>query len=209
MKHDNSMIGLRDGIRELASEDALDARELAALRRLATGAPENPSRRLWLGAAAGLGVAAIGGWWGSKVVFDRGNAQRLADEIAASHLRATPLDVVSSDLNELRETFASLGFKLLDAAELEDVPGTLVGGRFGSVASVPAAMLRYRQDSGFITVYQARYDAHRHRGAADMDAGEPGVIRYAGGVDVCLCRSQGVLIAVANRAAGMQHGSDA
>lgn len=197
MKHEDSTVRLMDGIRELAGEDQLDARELAQLRRLAEGAPENPSRRLWLGAAAGLGAAAIGGWWGLGVLQGRSNTQRLADEIAAKHLRAEPLDIVSGDLAELREAFASLGFSLLDPAEVEDVPGTLVGARFSSVASAPAAMLRYQTETGFISVHQARYDAERHYGAADMDRGEPGAVRYSAGVEVCLCHTHGVLIAVA------------
>lgn len=198
MKHENSSVRLKDAIRELAGEDALDGRELAQLRQLAEGAPENPSRRLWLGAAAaGLGAAAIGGWWGIGVLQGRNNTQQLADEIAAKHLRAAPLDIVSGDLAELREAFASLGFSLLDPAAVEDVPGQLVGARFSSVASAPAAMLRYQTESGFISVHQARYDAERHYGAADMDRGEPGAVRYSAGVEVCLCHTHGVLIAVA------------
>ncbi|NGP53123.1 hypothetical protein [Thioalkalivibrio sp. XN8] len=197
MKHDTTTVSLKEGIRELASEDALDARELAQLRRLAADTPADPSRRLWLGAAAGLGVAAVGGWWGIGVMQARGNTQRLADEIAAQHLRAEPLDIVSGDLGELREVFASLGFNLLDPAEVEDVPGTLVGARFSSVAATPAAMLRYRTETGFISVHQARYDAERHYGAADMDRGEPGAVRYSAGVEVCLCHTHGVLLAVA------------
>lgn len=198
MKQGNSRIGLRQGIRELVREDALNAAELGQLRRLARGSLSNPARRLWLGAAAGFGVAAVSGYWAAALVFRSGNAQRLADEIANYHLRAAPLDVVSGDLARLRRTFASLGFSLLDAAEVEDVPGKLIGGRFCSVATVPAAMLRYRTEAEMITVYQARHDSRRHHGVADMDAGEAGEVRYAGGVRVCLCQSQGVLLAVAS-----------
>ncbi len=198
MKQDSSKVGLRQGIRELVHQDALSTAELSRLRRLADGAPSNPARRRWLGAAAGVGLAAAGGFWVSALVQRTGNAQRLADEIAINHLRVAPLDVPSGDLARLREAFASLGFSLLDATEVEGVPGELVGGRFCSVASVPAAMLHYRTDAGVITVYQARHDARRHYGAADMDAGEPGKVRYSGGVKVCLCHSQGVLLAVAS-----------
>jgi anti-sigma factor RsiW len=201
MKQDHSKVKLRDGIRELVNEDSLDSRELSRLRGLAEGAPSNPSRRLWLGAAAGIGVAAFVGHRGFTVFSQSSNAQRLADEIALNHLRAAPLDVVSGDLGRLREAFASLGFNLLDAAEVEGVPGTLMGGRFCSLASAPAAMLRYKSDPGIVTVYQARHDPRRHSGVADMDRGEPRVIRYAGGVEVCLCKTQGVLIAVANQGA--------
>jgi anti-sigma factor RsiW len=198
MKKDSSRLGLRQGIRELVHQDALSGAELARLRRLAEGSPSNPARRLWLGAAAGVGLAATSGFWVAALVQRTGNAQRLADEIAINHLRVAPLDVASGDLARLREVFASLGFSLLDAAEVEGVPGKLAGGRFCSVASVPAAMLRYQTEAGVITVYQARHDARRHYGTADMDAGEPGNVRYSGGVKVCLCKSHGVLLAVAS-----------
>jgi hypothetical protein len=51
----------------------------------------------------------------------------------------------------------------------------------------------WRLGSGFNLLDAAEVD-----GAAGTDGGEPGVVRYAGGVRVCLCRSQGVLIAVAS-----------
>ncbi|MFU8895364.1 MAG: hypothetical protein ACNA8J_03155 [Gammaproteobacteria bacterium] len=197
MKQDKSKVGLREGIRELVRADELDVAELAKLHRLSQSAPSNPARRRWLGAAAGFGVAAMTGYFGSTLVARSGNAQRLADEIAVNHLRIAPLDIASGDLDRARDAFASLGFHLLDAAEVENLAGTLMGGRFCSVASVPAAMLRYRTETGVATVYQARHDPHRHRGVANLDAGEPGVMRYAGGVEVCLCRTQGVLIAIA------------
>lgn len=215
MKPDQTPVPLKKGIREIVAEESLDTAELATLRRLARdAAPENapasssqiadPSRRRWLSVAAGVGIAAVAGMVGASLVgrSDRpggqANAQALAEEIAYNHLRDAPVDIASGDLSHLRQGFARLGFQLLDATEIEGVPGVLVGGRFCSVASVPAAMLRYRADTGMITVYQALYDPRRHRGAADMDAGMPGNVRHARGVEVCLCHTQGVLLAVAS-----------
>ena len=217
MRYDQTPVPLKEGLREIVAEDGLEAAELAQLRRLAQGAapvgtpasvldhrPADPSRRRWLSLAAGVGVAAVAGVVGANLVGrggsagEQANAQALAEEIAYNHLRDAPLDIASGELLRLREGFARLGFSLLDAAEVEGVPGVLMGGRFCSVASVPAAMLRYRTDEGVITVYQALYDPRRHRGAADMDAGMPGNVRHARGVSVCLCHTQGVLLAVAS-----------
>lgn len=214
MTQERTQTPLKDGIREIVAEDRLAAGELAQLRRLVEGqaaaaapvavadpeAPANPSRRRWLSIAAGVGIAGVAGVLGANLVGRGGsaNAQALAEEIAYNHLRTAPLDIASGELDRLRDGFARLGFNLLDAAEVEGVPGTLMGGRFCSVASVPAAMLRYRTDAGVITVYQALYDPRRHRGAADMDAGMPGNVRHARGVSVCLCHTQGVLLAVAS-----------
>lgn len=216
MRREHTSVPLKEGIREIIAEESLEAAELAQLRRLAEGATKttgpaatgerlaDPSRRRWLSVAAGVGVATVAGVLGANLVGRGGrtggqaNAQALAEEIAYNHLRDAPLDIASGELPRLREGFARLGFRLLDAAEVEGVPGELMGGRFCSVASVPAAMLRYRTDEGVITVYQALYDPRRHRGAADMDAGVPGNIRHARGVEVCLCHTQGVLLAVAS-----------
>jgi hypothetical protein len=211
MRHEETHTSLREGIRDIVNEDRLDESELARLRLLAetpptpvVDRPADPSRRRWLSVAAGAGIAAVAGVVGASLVGRGGNtgvqanAQALAEEIAYNHLRIAPLDYASGDLVRLREGFATLGFNLLDAAEVEGVPGVLMGGRLCSVASVPAAMLRYRTDAGVVTVYQALFDAQRHLGAADMDAGMPGNVRHARGVEVCLCHTQGVLLAVAS-----------
>ncbi|MCC5870571.1 MAG: hypothetical protein JJU27_18890 [Gammaproteobacteria bacterium] len=193
----DSRVGLRQGIRELVEEERLDDAQLARLRALVDGRPDRPSRRRWLGAAAALGGVAATGYLATTLTGRADNAQRMAEEIAYNHLALAPLDFVSTNLDSLRDAFAVLGFRLLDAQALEDVPGTLMGGRFCSVASVPAALLRYRSETGVTTVYQARHDRRLHRGTADMDAGAPGVLRRARGVEVCLCHSQGVLLAQA------------
>lgn len=216
MRHEHTSVPLKEEVRAIVAEESLDIAELAQLRRLVQGAapttgpvaaqdrPADPSRRRWLSVAAGVGVATVAGVVGANLVVRGGrtgsqaNAQALAEEIAYNHLRDAPLDIASGELSRLREGFARLGFNLLDAVEVEGVPGVLMGGRFCSVASVPAAMLRYRTDEGVITVYQSLYDPRRHRGAADMDAGVPGNVRHSRGVKVCLCHTQGVLLAVAS-----------
>ncbi|TVQ41441.1 MAG: hypothetical protein EA370_02040 [Wenzhouxiangella sp.] len=198
MNRRQKAVSLRQGVRDLAEQQTLSSDELRKLRALGDGKPALPSRRRWLAVAAGLGAVSLGGFLGSALIGRGSQAQAMADEIAANHLRAAPMDFDQASLNELRVAFAGLGFNLLDAAEVEGVPGELAGGRFCSVASVPAAMLRYRSEQGLITVYQARFDPERHRGAADMDRGQAGNVIYSGGVKVCLCHTQGVLLATAS-----------
>lgn len=197
MSQRNKTSSLRQGVRDLADQHTLSSDELRRLRELADDKPAMPSRRRWLAVAAGLGAVSLGGILGPALVGRGNHGQAMADEIAYNHLRQAPLDF-EAGLNELRREFARLGFSLLDAAEVENVPGELVGGRLCSVASVPAAMLQYRSDQGPITVYQARFDPQRHRGAADMDRGQPGNVIYSAGVKVCLCHTQGVLFATAS-----------
>lgn len=189
---------LRTGIQAIAERDALSADELADLHQLAHGAPADPSRRRWLAAAASLGAISAAGYFGLSSLSESSNLQRMAEEVAGKHLQAAPLDLLSDDLEQTREVFAALGFHLLDAAEIEGVPGELLGGRFCSLASIPAAHLRYRDGDRVYTVYQARYDRSHHQGAAAMDRGESGAVRHIGGVEVCICHTQGVVLAIAS-----------
>lgn len=200
MNRNDERIPLRQAIREQAAQDQLDPIELARLRQLSEGTLASPARRRWLTAAAAIGGSAVIGPWVFGMLGNADNAQRLAGEIAYNHLASSPLDVTSGDLVTLRAAFARLGFSLLDPRSILNVPGELVGGRFCSVASVPAALLRYHSDDGISTVYQARFDPKLHRGAADLEAGEPRVIRHARGVSVCLCNVQGLLLAIASPA---------
>lgn len=198
MNSRNKAKTLRQGVRELSDQHLLSADELRALRALGNAKPAVPSRRHWLTMAAGLGAVSLGGVLGVKLVGRDNRGRALADEIAYNHLRAVPLDFERACLDELRRDFAHLGFNLLDVAEIENVPGVLAGGRACSVASVPAAKLQYRKERGAITVYQARFDPVRHRGAADMDRGQPGNVIYSGGIRVCLCHTQGIFFATAS-----------
>lgn len=189
---------LRQAVSELAEENSLSPSELEQLREISRDQPALPSRRRWLSVAAGVGAVSLGGLLGVGLMGRGNQAYAMAEEIAFNHLRGAPLDIQSGDLEELRRAFAGLGFGLLDAAEVENVPGQLAGGRFCSVAAVPAAMLIYQTDHGPVTVYQARFDERRHRGAANMDRGEPGHVIFSAGVKVCLCHTRGILLATAS-----------
>lgn len=198
MSKDRQSLPLKEAVRELSEEHSLDSHELEQLRGLSGGVVALPSRRRWLGIAASMSLVSVAGIFGASLISVGNNAHAMAEEIAFNHLRPTPLDIESSSLDELRRTFSRLGFNLLDAAEVEEVPGELLGGRFCSVSSVPAARLTYLSAEGPISVYQTRFDDRHHRGAAAMDEGEPGNVIYSRGVKVCLCHTRGVFFATAS-----------
>jgi len=198
MSRDRDNVLLKDAIKELVQENSLESDELGQLKELSETQPAIPSRRRWLAVAAGMGAVSMAGIFGVNLIGVGNNAYAMAEEIASNHLRPAPLDVESASLDELRREFAGLGFSLVDAAQVENVPGQLLGGRFCSVASTPAARLTYLDSAGPITVYQSRFDERHHQGAADMDRGEPGNVIYSRGVKVCLCHTRGVLLATAS-----------
>lgn len=198
MSRDLNTLPLRQAICELVEQDRLQADEIARLRRLAeANRPTRPDRRRWLAAAALGGTAVLGGFWFTSARVRGDNTQSMADEIAWNHRADTPLDLLASNLDELSRLLPDLGFDLRDAQALEGIPGALVGARHCTVASVPALQLRYRNGDDLYSVYQARFDRQRHRGAADISAGQAPVIRHANGVTVCLCNFHGVLVAFA------------
>jgi anti-sigma factor RsiW len=147
--------------------------------------------------AAALAASAGLGFWASRQFRDGDNLQHLADEIAYNHLVAKPLDVTGGSMDALRPAFRPLGFSLAEDPRLDAVRGRLVGGRFCSVASVPAALLRYESETSATTVYQALYDNQRHRDVPDSDSGQPPAERHARGVRVQLWQRSGLLVAVA------------
>lgn len=198
---------LRDAVRQQTERHALNPAQLKALHSLQNeSAPVDAGRRRVLrgGVAAGvLAMTGAGVLWHAR---DPGDAvQQLADEIAVNHLQPKPLDAMGETPDALRPAFESLGFRLADDPRLQQIDGRLLGGRYCSVASVPAALLRYEpvadyptdRTTGHTTVYQARFDARRHRGVPERAAPDFEVC-HARGVRVCLWQAQGLLFAMAS-----------
>jgi hypothetical protein len=189
---------LREALQRQSEMHNLSPEQLKALRSLQReDAPVDIGRRRWLqgGLAAGaLAATASGFLWHRARLGDP--LQVLADEIAFNHLQPKPLDALGNTLDALRPAFEPLGFRLADDPRLQQIKGQLRGGRYCSVASVPAALLRYEHAGGHTTVYQARFHAQRHRGVPDIAAPDFEVC-HARGVRVCLWQSQGLLFAMA------------
>ncbi len=199
MSSPKEQIPLKQGIAELFSEHSLDATQLRQLRATADqGLPQQPHRRRWLSAAAVL-VAGTGlGIWATRRGPGEQNLMLMADEVAYNHLTYRTVDVEGSSIAALRPAFASLGFSLLDAPFDPVLEGAeLIGGRFCTVASVPAVQLRYRAAEGDVTLCQARFDPVRHREAPDMAVAAAPAVLHARGMRVSLCHMQGVFVAVA------------
>ncbi len=198
MNESQSNLPLKDAVQQQTRQHALSADQLRALKSLAaTPQRVDRRRRQLLGAtavAATVSTVSLAGWLWSRQLSPDENRQRLAAEIAYNHLQPKPLDAVGTTLEALRPAFASLGFRLADDPRLALVKGTLRGGRFCSVGSVPAALLRYESERGHATVYQARFDPDRHYGVHERQPPEFDLCA-ARGIEVCLWRSQGLLFA--------------
>jgi hypothetical protein len=198
MSNSREKIPLKQGVAELFCDQSLTTAQLRQLRAAADqGLPQQPERRRWLGAAAVLVAGAGLGVWAVRRTPGEQNLMLMAEEIAYNHLSYRIMDVAGASIAELRPAFAPLGFALLDAPSDPALEGgELIGGRFCSVASVPAVQLRYRTAGGDVTMCQARFDPVRHRQTPDMAVSAPAMV-HARGMRVSLCHMQGVLLAIA------------
>lgn len=191
---------LKQAIREHVAQQSLDADQLTALQEIATTAPIKRSRRPYrlAGAlAASLLVATL-----IFSFFQTGGQDNLVDEIAAevvdNHLHLKPLEIVSGDINDVRDYFTRLDFRPIESRYLQDIGLQLMGGRYCSLQGITAAQLRFKNLGGddLHTLYQVGYDPAIYHGLPLYDEGEPPVSTYVNGVRVTLWVEKGILFAL-------------
>ncbi|GAA5216078.1 hypothetical protein ACFSJ3_09970 [Corallincola platygyrae] len=159
---------------------------------------QKAQRPLWLAWAASVFICALAlAWWlpGSQSLrIDL--AQQIADEVVANHIKLKPLEVVSSEMGQVKRYFTELSFnpfssqRLLGSWQLE-------GGRYCSIQGIDAAQLRYTDSQGQLhTQYQVP-DSPRWLEAFASDEGAGGGVttRFSAGYRVAMWREKGVLFA--------------
>ncbi len=198
---------LKEAVRRVSEADSPSDRELLEFRDLLHAGEiarvTIPNRRAYSRLvpvlAASLVFSMLAGLWLGFPINTDNRVALLASEIAGNHLAAKGLDIEARTIADLRETFATLGFSVQELPPGRQ-PGQLEGGRFCSVQTVPAALLRYQLGaggSGHGTVYQAPYLPEQHGRLPDIDQGEDPVMAMARGVAVELWTSRGLLFAIA------------
>ena len=126
-------------------------------------------------------------------------AQRIADEVALNHLKLKPLDVEAEQMPVLAAYFNRLDFAVRDSSLIAEIDGMrLLGGRYCSVLTVPAAQLRLQRTTGqVLTLYEALFDPQVFPSLPSLDHGEPPLVRYARGIRVAIWVEKGVLFVLA------------
>jgi len=147
-------------VRAKADYHAAPASLAARLRKAVPSAPQAPRRAWrwqWLRPAAALAAVAAVTWAATFAWLRPGSDDRVADEILASHVRATLanrlFDVASADQHTVKPWLSS---RLPFSPPVADFSGQgfeLVGARFEYIAGHPAGALVYKRRQHMIDVF--------------------------------------------------------
>lgn len=137
--------------------DALAAQLRESLPALPEAARSRPRWRAWLGQAAALAAVALVTWVAAVAYLRPGDEERIAQEVIASHVRATlanhPWDVASSDQHTVKPWLsARLSFSP-PVADLSAHGYELRGARLDYLSGQPVAVLVYQRRLHSIEVY--------------------------------------------------------
>lgn len=204
---------LKQAVRHHYEQRALSMSQLERLEALmAVDAPKPAGRRLmeksWVGWSAAAAIAAL-----LAVITllppgpldDTPMTERIAMEVARNHIKLKPLDVETDSMERIRRYFTDLEFvpvksQLLASSNLE-----LLGGRYCSVQSVPAAQLRVSaaDKNSLQTLYQSEYRKDVFGPLPVLENGGVPVVVNVKGISVRIWVEKGLLFAL-TEAAGLE-----
>jgi hypothetical protein len=133
-----------------------------------------------------------------SLVDDIPMTERIAAEVALNHIKLKPLDIETDNMDGIRRYFSDLEFvpvesRLLTSANLE-----LLGGRYCSIQSLPAAQLRIasRDSRRLRTLYQTEYRKDLFGPLPVLENGEAPVDINVKGIAVRIWTEKGLLFAM-------------
>jgi len=124
--------------------------------------------------------------------------ERIALEVARNHIKLKPLDVETDSMEGIRHYFTDLEFVPAESSLLAGADLELVGGRYCSIQSVPAAQLRItvpysnRQQ----TLYQTEYQKDVFGPLPVLERGHAPVTVNVKGITVRIWVEKGLLFAL-------------
>ncbi|MEA2078765.1 MAG: hypothetical protein U9P00_02715 [Pseudomonadota bacterium] len=202
---------LKQAVREYFERDELSTDQLERLEALMAGDEQRPADRLrrlpgsvlgWSMAAAIAALLAIFVILPPNLVEDTPMTERIAMEVARNHIKLKPLDVETDNMDGIRRYFTDLEFvpvksQLLASSNLE-----LLGGRYCSIQSVPAAQIRVmRADSNRLqTLYQSEYRKDVFGPLPVLENGDLPVAVRVKGITVRIWVEKGLLFALTDEA---------
>jgi hypothetical protein len=125
-------------------------------------------------------------------------AERIALEVARNHIKLKPLDVETGTMKGIRRYFTDLEFVPVESSLLASADLELLGGRYCSVQSIPAAQLRLTTpgSDGLQTLYQAEYRKDILGPLPVLEEGDHPINISVKGVSVRIWVEKGLLFAL-------------
>ena len=158
---------LKQAVRQHFEQRSLSTGQLERLDALmAVNTPGPAGRRLiaksligWPAAVAIAALLAVIVLLPPGSVDDVPMTERIAMEVARNHVKLKPLDVETDNMDGIRRYFTDLEFAPVKSQLLASSNLELLGGRYCSIQSVPAAQLRVSAPDkhGLKTLYQSEY----------------------------------------------------
>jgi hypothetical protein len=128
--------------------------------------------------------------------------ERIALEVARNHIKLKPLDVETDNMEGIRGYFSDLEFVPAESALLASADLELVGGRYCSIQSVPAAQLRITvpYSNRLQTLYQTEYRKDIFGPLPVLEKGNAPVTVIVKGITVRIWVEKGLLFALTDEA---------
>jgi hypothetical protein len=202
---------LKPAVRDHFEQHTLSTERLERLEALmAVNAPGQASRRRRAAPLVGWSaIIAIAVLLAVIVLFPPGQfedipmTERIALEVAHNHIKLKPLDVETGSMDGIRRYFTDLEFVPAESSLLASADLELLGGRYCSVQSVPAAQLRVTSpgSNSLQTLYQTEYRKDIFGPLPVLENGEAPVTVNVKGITVRIWVEKGLLFALAEAAA--------
>lgn len=196
---------LKQVTREHLSQRQLTGKQLdhlMAMQQTAAGKPEQkpPCRQArWIPAAlvATLLLLVLAGTvW---LALPQANMPELiANEVVHNHLNLKPLEVRSTNIDDILRYFEKLDFTPVQSRLIADAGLQMIGGRYCSIQGIDAAQIRLRPDDGdqLQSLYQTVYDPRVFKDLPRIEQGDPPIELYVKGVKVRVWVEKGLLFAM-------------
>jgi hypothetical protein len=197
---------LKQAVRDHFEQRALSKDRLERLESLQKINAPRPTARhsIVKPLIAGSVAAAIAAFLVITLLFPPGSmdsipmTERIALEVARNHIKLKPLDVETNSMDGIRQDFTDLEFIPAESSLLASADLELVGGRYCSIQSVPAAQLRIKvaYSNRLQTLYQTEYRKEIFGTLPVMEDGHAPVTVHVKGIAVRIWVEKGLLFAL-------------
>jgi len=198
---------LKQAVRNHFEQRSLSKDRLESLQKVHAPRPTD-RRSIVRPLIAASMAAAIAAFLFTTLLFPPGSmdsipmTERIALEVARNHIKLKPLDVETDSMDGIRRYFTDLEFAPVQSTLLASADLELVGGRYCSIQSVPAAQLRIKvpYSNRLQTLYQTEYRQEVFGTLPVIENGHAPVVVNVKGITIHIWVEKGLLFALTSEA---------